>query len=157
VSLTVGFESCLKDQSALGSELKQLKSKTSADVEFHKMVREYQVKVVGAKAIKKQVKDLKKILSKKKFGSLAEWKSAPDDLPQTSAAPLMPPSGSIWRANKVGAWMIHVQGHARHSETWAKHGGSSLEALQSCLRFAWDQYLTDHNLTREDCPIEGLF
>ena len=79
------------------------------------------------------------------------------DLLQADAKQYLPPRASIWRDNNRGAWSVHLAPHRRHSESFKNHGADSTEAMKSALRFVWRQWLNDHCLPLEHCPVSDLF
>ena len=79
-----------------------------------------------------------------------------NDLDQKEAKTYLPPDSFIWRGNIKGAWFCTVGAHKDHAEPWSKHGMDSSVAMWACIRFAWLQWLDDHSLPKEHCPIAGL-
>ena len=78
------------------------------------------------------------------------------DIPQVTASRYVPPGCSIWRCNVRGAWSVHMPPHPRHSEAWANWQGDSFAAMKAGARWAWRQYLADHALPLDHCPIVGM-
>ena len=142
----------------MGRELQALKVTSEMQEDFKDKLKTWKENTLGKKHIKKIGQAAIKELSKKKYpAKIPQWKTSSDDLPQSEAKLLMPPGSSIWRANYVGSWQVHVPPHPRHSEAWAKHQQSSHKAMIAAVTFAWQQWLDDKDLSKERCPIAGLF
>lgn len=147
-----------KEKANLLKELESCDSAKAVKKTFHQELKDFKTRTIGAKKLKTDAKDLHKMLLKRKGKlSVSDWKTSRDDLPQSEARRYLPVNANIWRANQIGAWSVHVQGHKRHSEVWSKHGDSSRDAMKAAVRYAWQQYLDDNSLDTSSCPIEGLF
>ncbi len=137
-------------------ELKSFKAKKAEFEDLKESVHNYKSRVLGSKAMKAKSKAAAKAAGKpRKLPS--EWKVSSFDISQQEVKVYLPPGASIWRANFDGSWQSHLKGHPRHTERWAHHEGSSLNAALASCRFQWDQWLEDNGLDRSSCPIEGLF
>ena len=77
------------------------------------------------------------------------------DLLQRDIKLFVPPGGSVWRCNRVGAWASHFPPFRRHSCTWGLLGinGAAIEVL----RDLWQKYCWTHGLPRSVCPYPQLF
>ena len=79
----------------------------------------------------------------------------PGALTQAEAKAMAPPSSFIWRGLLgQGSWQGHLKPHSRVSASWHKYGhrGACLHVLASL----WTDFLSDHNMGPESCPIPGL-
>ena len=147
-----------KDQAGMETELKAIKNQREARSEYKQSFSAAKTKLLGVKIVRAASKSMHRGLAKGKHpAKMPEWKTSADDLAQSVARQYLPPGSSIWRANTVGAWQCHTPPHARHSEPWSKHNGSSHQAMKACVRWAWSHYLADHDLTQDQCPIQGIF
>ena len=67
---------------------------------------------------------------------------------------MAPPSSHVWRSVGVGSWQIHYPPYPRKSRAWSIDGEKA--AARFVLKYAWELYLRDVGLKRDDCPIQGL-
>jgi hypothetical protein len=78
----------------------------------------------------------------------------PGELSQAELALLCPPGAYIWKS-PFGAWVSYLPPFPRCSRSWQKYGEEKAASL--VLQGVWVQYLDLHGLSKEDCPVEGLF
>ncbi len=146
-----------QDHASVKDELRTLNNKVDVHKAFESEVTAYREKTIGKKAMKAASKASGKALAKRKYQQFPVWKTSADDLPQSAAKAFLPPGWSIWRANQIGAWMVHLQPFPRHSEQWSRHGNSSYVAMRAAVKHVWLQYLHQEGLDQDQCPVPGLF
>ena len=83
------------------------------------------------------------------------------DLAQADAKKSMPPKSYVWRGNLgTGAWhasYCHSLKTKHHSAQWASHSNDSFAAFKAVRRWAWNEYLSEHKLPLDHCPVKGIF
>ena len=113
-----------------------------------------QVKLLGIQKPPDKITNKKHPLFGMKFPD--KYPAEDDEVDQSEAKQYLPPKCTIWKAGKRGAWAFHPEGHARMSEPWSRHGGSSRRAMLACVQRAWLLFNEDHELPERYCPIKGV-
>jgi hypothetical protein len=79
----------------------------------------------------------------------------PGEFGQPEAKLLLAPEGHIWKG-KCGVWQASMPGHVRCSRAWATY--SYRGAMLLCIRYTWECYAKNHNLSVQDvCPFMQIF
>jgi hypothetical protein len=76
------------------------------------------------------------------------------DLSQAELAMFVPPGAYVWKSN-AGKWVTSLPPFRACSRSWQKYGEEKAASL--VLQDVWVQYLNHLGLSKEDCPVQGLF
>ncbi len=93
---------------------------------------------------------MKNCLGERKYKAIP-----PGELTQAQVKALASKGGFVWEGRANGSWQGHFPPWPRTSKSWFLYG--QRQAATCVLRYLWDCWQEQHDLTRADVPIPNLY